>query len=191
MNYSIRFLAFAATLFVLSACEQPSDAKFKPAPQTTAAEPAAAGPGVEEAREFVAESEETLARLGQHNERMAWVLANFITEDTELLAAKSEEQFTAAKVAIASRAARYNGLQGLDDDTARKLNMLRSGIVVPAPSDAQKTAEQAEIGSKLKGLYGRGQYCREDGSCLALGELEDILAESRDPAELRLRHGPG
>jgi peptidyl-dipeptidase A len=184
MNHLIRLLAIAATLIILSACEQPSDAKVIPAPETTIAEPVDAGPTVEEARDFVRESEETLARLGQHNERMAWVLANFITEDTELLAAKSEEQFTAAKVAIASRAARYNGLEGLDDDTARKLNMLRTGIVVPAPSDQQKTAEQAEIGSKLKGLYGRGQYCREDGSCLALGELEDILAESRDPAEL-------
>ena len=184
MNHLIRVLAFAATILVLSACEQPSDAKFTPAPQATAAVPAEAGPTVEEAREFVRKSEETLARLGQHNERMAWVLANFISYDTELLAAKTEEQFTAAKVAIASKAARYNGLDGLDDDTARKLNMLRSGIVVPAPSDPQKTAEQAEIGSKLKGLYGRGQYCREDGNCLALGELEDILAESRDPAQL-------
>lgn len=183
MKHLITFLAFAATLIVLSACEQPSDAKFIPASESTAAEPAPAGPTVEEAREFVAASEEELARLGQHNERMAWVLANFITEDTEMLAAKSEEQFTSAKVAIASRSARYNGLEGLDDETARKLNMLRSGIVVPAPSDAQKTAEQAEIGSKLKGLYGRGQYCREDGTCLALGELEDILAQSRDPAE--------
>ncbi len=168
MKHLIRFLALAATLVVLSACEQAPDAK----------------PTVEEARAFVAASEEELARLGQHNERMAWVLANFITVDTEILAAKSEEQFTAAKVAIASRAARYNGLAGLDAGTARKLNMLRSGIVVPAPSDPQKTAEQAEIGSRLKGLYGRGQYCREDGSCLALGELEDIMAESRDPAEL-------
>ena len=183
MKHLYTFLAFAATLLVLSACEQPSDAKFIPASESKVAESAPAGPTVEEAREFVAASEEELARLGQHNERMAWVLANFITEDTEILAAKSEEQFTAAKVDIASRAARYNGLEGLDDEIARKLNMLRSGIVVPAPSDAQRTAEQAEIGSKLKGLYGRGRYCREDGTCLALGELEDILAVSRDPAE--------
>ncbi|HKX55053.1 MAG TPA: M2 family metallopeptidase, partial [Xanthomonadales bacterium] len=30
--------------------------------------------------------------------------------------------------------------------------------------------------------YGMGKYCRTDGQCLALGELENILAESRDPA---------
>jgi peptidyl-dipeptidase A len=34
----------------------------------------------------------------------------------------------------------------------------------------------------LAGIYGKGKYCREEGECLALGELENILAESRDPA---------
>jgi peptidyl-dipeptidase A len=33
-------------------------------------------------------------------------------------------------------------------------------------------------------MYGKGSYCREDGSCLALGELENIMARSRDPEEL-------
>ena len=87
MKHLTTFLAFAATLLVLSACEQPSDAKFTPASESKAEEPAPVGPTVEEAREFVAASEEELARLGQHNERMAWVLANFITEDTEILEA--------------------------------------------------------------------------------------------------------
>jgi peptidyl-dipeptidase A len=62
--------------------------------------------------------------------------------------------------------------------------MLRSGITIPAPMDAAKTAEQSEIGAKLNGMYGRGSYCREDGECLALGELEDIMANSRNADEL-------
>jgi peptidyl-dipeptidase A len=33
-------------------------------------------------------------------------------------------------------------------------------------------------------MYGRGTFCRADGDCLALGELEDILAESRNADEL-------
>jgi peptidyl-dipeptidase A len=33
-------------------------------------------------------------------------------------------------------------------------------------------------------MYGKGEYCRADGDCLALDELENILAASRDPAEL-------
>ncbi|MCH7508150.1 MAG: M2 family metallopeptidase, partial [Proteobacteria bacterium] len=149
-----------------------------------AVEPQAKEPSVEEAVTFVAKAEEHLAALGQHSERMSWVLANFITEDTEQLAAKANEQFTAAQVEIAVQAARFTGLDGLDYDTSRKLNMFRSGIVIPAPRDAAKIAEQAEIGAKMSGLYGKGSYCRESGECLALGDLEEIMAHSRDPDEL-------
>jgi len=184
MNNLTRFLAFFAALLILTACEQPSDARFHPASGPATGAPAAGGPTVEEAMAFVEASEETLARLGQHSERVGWVLANFITEDTELLAAKAAEQFTSAQVEIAAQAARFMGLVGLDYDTKRKLNLLRSGITIPAPMDPAKTAEQAEIGAKLNGMYGRGTYCREDGTCLALGELEDIIADSRDPREL-------
>jgi peptidyl-dipeptidase A len=141
-------------------------------------------PTPEEAAAFVAEAEERLARLGQHSERMAWVLANFITVDTELLAARAAEQFTAAQVEIAGAAARFKDVAGLDYDTKRKLNMLRSGIVIPAPMDPAKTAEQAEIGAKLNGMYGRGEYCGADGQCRSLNQLEDILDRSRDAEEL-------
>ena len=167
---------------LLLSCERAAEPPAIVAEEPAPVEPA--GPTAEEAVAFVAAAEERLAALGQHLERMAWVLSNFITEDTELLAAKAAEQFTAAQVEIGSEAARFNAVEGLDSDTERKLGMLKSGIVIPAPKDPAKTAEQAEIGAKLNGLYGKGEYCREDGECLALGELEDILAESRDPAEL-------
>ncbi len=173
----IALLAFA---LLVTACE--------PAPvvvtEEVVVESQESGPTIDEAVVFVAAAEERLAILSQNSERMSWVLANFITEDTEQLAAKASEEFTAVQVEIAAQAARFSGLEGLDYDTGRKLNMLRSGIVIPAPQDAAKTAEQAEIGAKMSGLYGKGSYCREDGQCLALGEMEDIMAHSRNPDEL-------
>ncbi len=38
-----------------------------------------------------------------------------------------------------------------------------------------------------KGDYGKGKYCPESdkGKCLSLGEMEEILANSRDPEELK------
>jgi peptidyl-dipeptidase A len=33
-------------------------------------------------------------------------------------------------------------------------------------------------------MFGRGSYCREAGDCLNLGELETIMASSREPSEL-------
>ncbi|MCH8193743.1 MAG: M2 family metallopeptidase, partial [Planctomycetes bacterium] len=82
------------------------------------------------------------------------------------------------------QAALFTGLDGLDYDTSRKLNIFRSGIVIPAPRDAAKIAEQAEIGAKMSGLYGKGSYCRAQGACLALDDLEEIMAHSRNPDEL-------
>jgi len=141
-------------------------------------------PNAADAAAFVARAENRLAELGQYAERLAWVQANFITYDTELLYARASEVKTAAEVEFASEAALYAGVPGLDSDTARKLRLLRTGIVVPAPRDAAKNEEQAEIGAKLKSLYGKGEFCRSDNDCLAIGDLEEILAHSRDPEEL-------
>ncbi len=137
-----------------------------------------------DAVEFIRESEETLTELLQENERMAWVYSNFITEDTEQLAAIANKKFTAMQVELAVEAAKYYEIEALDADSKRKLNILRSGITIPAPRDVAKTAEQSDIGAKLGGMYGKGEYCYADGRCLDLGHLSDVMAESRDPDEL-------
>jgi len=177
------FFLPTACAILLAACgsSEPPAVPATPAPESGAAE---GSPTPEQAAAFVADAEERLARLTQQNERMAWVQANFITVDTELLAARTAEQLTAAQVEIASAAARFNGVAGLDDGTLRKLNLLRSGIVIPAPMDPAKTAEQAEIGAKLGGMYGRGQFCRAEGECRSLNDLEDVMDQSRDADEL-------
>ena len=141
-------------------------------------------PTVENAVEFVLQAESQLETLGQEAERMGWVYSNFITTDTEKLAAISGRKFTARQVELAVEAAKFNDISGIDPDTRRKLNILKSGIVIPAPSDAAKTAEQSEIGAKMGGMYGKGEYCYADGNCLDLGHLSDIMAESRDPDAL-------
>jgi len=142
------------------------------------------GPAAENAVEFIASSEQQLTDLGLEVERMSWVYSNFITQDTEKLAAIGNKKFTAMQVELAIEATKFNGVKGVDGETRRKLDMLRSGIVIPAPLDAAKTAEQSEIGTKLGGMYGKGEYCYSNGNCLDLGHLSDIMAESRDPDAL-------
>jgi peptidyl-dipeptidase A len=184
MKLLVKSIALGACTLMLTACEQSTGVTTVDDSEKSAEIAQTAKPAPEDAVAFIAAAEEKLERLGQLNERMGWVLQNFITEDTEFLAARTEEQFTAAKVEITSQAASYIGIEGLDYDTDRKLNLLRNDVVTAAPLDSAKTSEQAEIGTKLKGLYGRGSYCREDGECLALGELESIMATSRNPEEL-------
>lgn len=181
MNRMIRTLLPCALAGIIAGC---GPASVPEAAREAGAPTAMSPPDSEEAVAFVADAEQRLEELGQYNERQAWVLNNFITHDTEWLAARSAERFTAAQVELASQAARFSQVDGLNADTRRKLNMLRSGIIVPAPGDPARTAEQAEIGARLSAMYGKGEYCRADGECLALGALEDIMAESRDPEVL-------
>jgi len=171
-------------LFLLAGCKPGDSAALVEVQDQGQTATAANGakPDVTTAAQFVADSEAILETLGQHSERNEWVLANFITFDTELLAATAGETFTAAKVQAASESANFIKLPGLDEPTQRKLGYLRTGITIPAPRDPVKSAEQAEIGTKLSGIYGRGKFCRSEDECLALGELENLLAESRDPA---------
>lgn len=176
---------FIATLGVaLSACQPSLDPAAVAAGPAHRQNVALAAPDAETAAEFVAQTEKKLQVLAQNSERMQWVLNNFITFDTELLAADATQALTAAQVEAALGAARYAALAGLDPDTSRKLALLRSGITMPAPSDSAKMAEQSQIGARMAGLYGKGKFCRGDGTCLSLGELENILAVSRDPEEL-------
>ena len=171
-----RVLALLLTL-LLFACNPADETAI-----TQSTEPDLLTP--EDAIGFIEDAETQLAGLLAENERMAWVYSNFITPDTEILAALTNQAFTAKQVELAITAARYIEISGLDSDTRRKLNILRSGLTIPAPSDAVKTAEQSEIGTKLGGMYGRGEYCYENGECLDLGHLSDIMAESRDPGAL-------
>jgi len=177
MNKTALFALVFSVSVLLSACHPTDDPG-----QTQMADSAELT--VEDAVEFVALADKQLSELLAENEQMAWVYSNFITQDTEKLAALANKKFTSRQVALAVDAARYIQIPGLDDDTRRKLNILRSGITIPAPRDAAKTAEQSEIGARLGGMYGKGEYCYANGECLDLGLLSDIMAESRDPDAL-------
>jgi peptidyl-dipeptidase A len=132
---------------------------------------------------FVNRAEADLASLSIEANRAEWIYSNFITDDTAALSAAMGEKVTSTSVRYATEAAKYANVD-LDPVNARKLNSLRSSIVLPAPLDAAKNAELASIVSQLNGLYGKGKYCFADGRCLTQPELSNIMAESKDPALL-------
>ena len=138
---------------------------------------------VEEAVAFADSAEAVLYDLGVKAGRAQWIQSTYITHDSEILAAEANEAYTAAAVDLATQAARFNDL-ALPYDAERKLRMLRTGMTMPAPNDAAKTAELSQIASRMESTYGRGEYCREDGTCLSLPDMERVLAESTDPDSL-------
>jgi len=177
MNRVIRCISVLLLPMMLLAC--------KPGNEATDTGADASGDFTPEgAAEFVSQAERQLAGSLARNEQMAWVYSNFITHDTEMLAALANKEFTGSQMELAARAVKYLEVAGIGDDTRRKLNILRRDITIPAPADAVKTAEQSGIGARLGGMYGKGEYCYANGACLDLGHLADIMAESRDPDAL-------
>jgi len=138
---------------------------------------------MDEAKQFIQGSEKQLSELSIEINRAEWIYSNFITQDTAALSAAVGEKQTATAVKLATMAANYTQLP-LDEVSLRKLNILRSSLVLPAPLDPKKNAELANISAELNGLYGKGKYCFDDGRCLTQPELSAIMAESQNPAEL-------
>jgi peptidyl-dipeptidase A len=154
---------------------------------------AQAGDDVERARAFVERAERQLLDLNVRGSRAGWVQSTYITEDTQQIAAEANEALTVATTALAREAAQYRDLK-LPPDLARKVQLLRLQLTLPAPSDPAKVSELTRIASSLEADYGRGKYCRgnrtnggaegkQDG-CLDVTAIERIMAESRDPNEL-------
>ncbi|KAA0252291.1 MAG: peptidase M2 family protein [Acidobacteria bacterium] len=144
----------------------------------------AAPPTAAEAQAFVEAAEERLLALSIESERAAWVQANFITDDTEALAALASERRTAAVVELAKQATRFDGV-AVPGEVARKLALLKLALTVAAPSDAKKGAELARIVAGMEGAYGKGKWCPEGpASCMDLETISRKMAGSRDPKEL-------
>ncbi len=174
----LRAACVAVLLSALPAAAQ-GQGPASPAPQGK--------PTAEDAKKFAERVNADLKRLWVRQATADWIRATHITDDTERNAAWVNEEVLAYMNQAIKDSRRFEGLK-LDADTARTLHLLRVNSAIAAPSDAQKRAELASLATKLEGLYGKGKYCKKDNagkeSCKDLGELSDVLAESRDYNEL-------
>ncbi len=141
------------------------------------------GPSVQEAIRFVESAEKRLQELGLEAARTAWVQANFITHDTEQLAAGALKNLVAATAELGQQSTRFDGLE-LPAEIERKLKLLKISLPLAAPRDAAMQAELTQITAAMESLYGKGKYCPEEGECQDLGQLSRTLASSRNPDEL-------
>jgi peptidyl-dipeptidase A len=145
---------------------------------------ASAAPTAADARKFIENAEARLLEAGIAAERAAWVQANFITDDTEALAAEAEKELIAVTMDLAKQARAYEKLT-LPPDVARKYMLLKVALSLVAPSDPAKQKELTQIAAWMEGTYGKGKYCpKGKKECLDIGKLSKILAQSRNPAEL-------
>ncbi len=143
-------------------------------------------PNAAEAEKFMAGAEGRLSELSVRSQRASWVQSTYITDDTETLAADANKDYIAAVTELADGARRFDGLQ-MPDPLRRKFTLLKLGLVLPAPHDPALRDELTKIAASMEGDYGKGKWCPEggQGKCLTLSDMEPILANSRDPEELK------
>lgn len=148
--------------------------------------PSSSGATVADAEKFVTDAEKKLSELTIKSGRADWIKSNFITLDTETIAANANKDLIAAVTEMAEASRRFDPLQ-LPESTARKLKLIKLALTLPAPADAAQREEITRIAASMEGDYGKGKYCPdgEGGKCFDLGELSNILATSRDPEELK------
>ena len=179
-------MKFAASVslaaLALAACATPTAPPVAIAEDPAPAAPVSAGEPVrtaEGAREFVARVEKDLFDLSVISGRAQWVNATYITDDTDALAAHFGTIGTEKQVQYAKEAAQWIQVPGLDPDTQRKLNILRTGLVLPAPSAPGAATELNEIATKLQSMYGKGRATHK-GKSITVGA---------PAAKAHLRHG--
>ena len=163
--------ALAAALFVMPAAAQTGT---KPGAKPTAAE----------ADAYVAAVEKEAAELSVPAQQTAWVNATYITDDTDALAARSGAELTEKAVQWAKGAARFNGVGGVSGDTRRKLDLLKNGVGLPAPTTPGAATELATLTTRMSSNYGKGKGTL-DGKPINGSDIEAAMGTSRDPAKLK------
>jgi peptidyl-dipeptidase A len=155
-------------------------------------------PGVADAEKFIKEAEKRYLDATIKDSRASWVQSNFITDDTEIIAAGARDNLIATIKELADGARKFEGLR-LPPDVARKIKLLKLAVPFPAPSNPAEREELTKIAAGMESAYGKFEYCPEQSAgaaesgaqsgeakkCLSLGDLETIIAENRNPEELK------
>src|SRR5262249_48932324 len=151
---------------------------------TVAAVSAAAPPPTrDEARAFVENAEARLLGLSNRQPRAGGVYQKFLPGDTEEALAEAPDRQNAAPQGRAARGG-AGARAPLPPDVARRLQLLKLSLDLPAPSDPRLRNELTEIAAWLPGTYGKGKYCPPGKECQSLSDLEKVMATSRSPDEL-------
>ena len=177
--------ATAMAFVLLSACHGNSGEDLPPAeapvPPPLAAAPET--PDVEDARAFLERAEAELAQMSKEISPVFWEQATNITDETNAAAARAGARATKMAVSLANESKRFNTVD-LPPELARKMQRLRSGVTIPAPSTEGAAEELSEITTGLEATYGTGTFTYQ-GQELNLDELSTIIETSRDPEELK------
>jgi peptidyl-dipeptidase A len=145
---------------------------------------AQSAPTAADADSFVASAEKELADINVYGQQVGWINNTYITEDTDAVAARVGTISTELSVKYATEAARYMALPGLSYDTKRKLDLLRGGLTLPAPTKAGAATELNDIATRLNSTYGKGKGTLL-GKPINGSDIEAEMGTNRNPDQLK------
>jgi len=141
-------------------------------------------PTAAQADKFVADAEKAFFDFSIYNGQVQWINNTYITDDPDAVAAKVGAEGTEMAVKYAAEAARYMQAPGLSADTKRKLDMLRGGLVLPAPGTPEAARELNEIATRLNSTYGKGKGTL-NGAPINGSDIEAEMGTNRNPEQLK------
>ncbi|GAB3033139.1 M2 family metallopeptidase [Bowmanella dokdonensis] len=164
----------------LSACQP------KEAPDTTTQAPVGTEQKLtaEDAKTFIENAQKEMEKLQMPAAQAAWVYATYINQDSAAVSAYLSEKLSVRTAELAEEAAKFRDVE-VDAATRRKLDLLVNSFVLAPPADPDKSERLSKLSAELDGMYGKGEYCRENGECWDLGQLTSKMANSRDEALLK------
>jgi peptidyl-dipeptidase A len=190
VRVTLAWLPLAALLVMASSlgCSRPQGAAST-AGAVSGSPPAGSTSGSTpgDAKTFLNGASSTMLKLGVAQNQASWVQQTYITEDTEALSARADEEYINATAKLAKEAPRFNRVD-LPPDQRRQLNLLRLALVMAAPSNREESDELTRIAARLESTYGKGKWCPEPArpeSCKNIDQITRTMATSRNEKELR------
>ena len=172
-----------ALSFVVAACTAPEKTEDAAnAMPETVAEITEAPDHSEEiaaAYAFMERAEAELAAQSHIAAQAYWNQATNITPETNAAAAEAGAASTKLAVSLANESKQFD-VSVLPADLARKFNMLRTGITIPAPSTAGAAEELSQITTRLDATYSTGRYKLKENTDSVLRLLGDLSEAERD-----------
>jgi peptidyl-dipeptidase A len=151
------FASVSLATLALAGCATPASQPIAAAEAPAPAAPAEPALSPAAADAFIAAAEKDLFDYSVEANEVNWANATNITDATDAAAAKINAIGTEKTVKYALEAAKYANIEGLSYDTKRKLDILRNGIVLPAPTTPGAATELNNIATKLQSDYGKGK----------------------------------
>ena len=137
-----------------------------------------------EAEKFVAELNDDIRKMTPEISAANWLQSTYITDDSQLIAAKANEEYLGWQSRKVEASKRFNGVEGMSADTARGIMLLKN-VSAPAPSDKALQGELSKLLSKMEANYGSGKWCRTENDCLVLDDIEKIIDDPNQTPEAR------